>query len=288
MTANFINALDITAKKITVLQTPSDTTSSVLFKADGTGASGSVKIANWTVNNTSLYNVTNSGITAPGGTLGGIWLSTGVTGAAATQIGNIAANTKNWFLAANDKFGVTTGGDIYTKDATIQVQKLQVQRDSDLVDTTSGYKQAFKIDNSTPTIDIKNGGIRYADISTSSIEYTKKVTCSIHDIQIIAKSVNTTTTPAVIDVTGQGSHDDFPYQVTTGQGGFNISPNNDNKATIDVSEEPFRYFITFKLSDPIDVPLALNFMLVAEPNISFQGYATTADALWNENDPETA
>ena len=271
MTANFINALDITAKKITVLQTPSDTTSSVLFEADGTGTNGSVKIANWTVNNTSLYNAT-SGTTAPGGTLGGIWLSTGVTGAATTQIGNIAADTKNWFLAANDKFGVTTGGDIYTKDATIQVQKLQVQRDSELVDATSGYKQAFKIDNSTPTIDIKNGGIRYVDITTQGITYTKKVTCSVAETQIIAKAVSTNDGQFINEPDPE--HEGYPYKLFTPADTI-VSLSKDSTTA---NDDPYYYYITFKLSDPVDVPLYLNFMLVAEPEDPAPSFVTTVDA----------
>ena len=58
LTANYINALDITAKKITVLNNNNAEQSElnpILFEADGLSGTGSVKIANFTVNQTGLY-----------------------------------------------------------------------------------------------------------------------------------------------------------------------------------------------------------------------------------------
>ena len=57
VTANYINALDITTKKITVLQDAAATIEKqkILFEADGTNATGKVKIADFDVNHESLY-----------------------------------------------------------------------------------------------------------------------------------------------------------------------------------------------------------------------------------------
>lgn len=59
---NFINALGITAKKITVLQNNEDAfdpvnpdKNPILFEADGISGTGKVKIANFTVENDKLY-----------------------------------------------------------------------------------------------------------------------------------------------------------------------------------------------------------------------------------------
>lgn len=60
ITANYINALDITAKKITVLD-PDDNTKK-LFEADGINGNGSVKIANFNVNQTGLYSGNHNSI----------------------------------------------------------------------------------------------------------------------------------------------------------------------------------------------------------------------------------
>ena len=53
LTANYINALDITAKKITILD--KDDPTKKLFEADGLDGNGSVSIANFTVKNDRLY-----------------------------------------------------------------------------------------------------------------------------------------------------------------------------------------------------------------------------------------
>lgn len=54
LTANYINALDITTKKITVLQDNKDEQSQILFKADGTSKNGAVKIGGFDVKNNTL------------------------------------------------------------------------------------------------------------------------------------------------------------------------------------------------------------------------------------------
>ena len=54
LTANYINALDITTKKITVLQDNNDEQSQILFKADGTSKDGTVKIGGFDVKNNTL------------------------------------------------------------------------------------------------------------------------------------------------------------------------------------------------------------------------------------------
>ena len=60
ITANYIIALDITAKKITVLD-PDDNTKK-LFEADGINGTGSVKIADFNVNQTGLYSGNHNSI----------------------------------------------------------------------------------------------------------------------------------------------------------------------------------------------------------------------------------
>ena len=69
LTANYINALDITAKKITVLDKSNN--NKPLFEADGINGNGSVQIANFTVNQTGLYSGTHNHI---GSTDDGVYL----------------------------------------------------------------------------------------------------------------------------------------------------------------------------------------------------------------------
>ena len=74
LTANYINALDITAKKITVLNNNNAAQSDsnpILFEADGLSETGSVKIANFTVKNDKLYSGEHDEI---GSTKAGIYL----------------------------------------------------------------------------------------------------------------------------------------------------------------------------------------------------------------------
>lgn len=55
LTANYINAMDITAKKITILQDNKDEQSQILFKADGTSNNSEVNIGGFTVDSNRLY-----------------------------------------------------------------------------------------------------------------------------------------------------------------------------------------------------------------------------------------
>lgn len=74
LTANYINAMDITAKKITVLNNNNAAQSDsnpTLFEADGLSGTGSVKIANFTVNQTGLYSGKHNEI---GSTKDGVYL----------------------------------------------------------------------------------------------------------------------------------------------------------------------------------------------------------------------
>ena len=54
LTANYINAMDIMTKKITVRQDNANDKSAILFKADGTSNKGIVKVADFDVNYESL------------------------------------------------------------------------------------------------------------------------------------------------------------------------------------------------------------------------------------------
>lgn len=69
LTANYINALDITAKKITVLDKSDN--NKPLFEADGINGTGNVSIANFTVKNDKLYSGDHDEI---GSTKAGIYL----------------------------------------------------------------------------------------------------------------------------------------------------------------------------------------------------------------------
>lgn len=62
VTANYVNALDITAKKIAVLDKDNNT----LFEANGLNKNGTVKIANFTVNHDKLYSNEHSTIDSTG------------------------------------------------------------------------------------------------------------------------------------------------------------------------------------------------------------------------------
>lgn len=87
VTANFVNALGITAKKITVLDKNND--NKPLFEANGIDGTGSVSIANFTVKNDKLYSGEHDEI---GSTEAGIYL--GVDG-----------------LSIGSNFKITTGVD---------------------------------------------------------------------------------------------------------------------------------------------------------------------------------
>ncbi len=60
LSVDFIDSLGITAKKITVLDKSNN--NKLLFEADGINGTGSVKIANFTVNQTGLYSGEHTGV----------------------------------------------------------------------------------------------------------------------------------------------------------------------------------------------------------------------------------
>ena len=136
LTANYINALNITAKKITVLENNNATESSSnykLFEADGLNSSGSVYIAGWNVNRSSLYNdPAEAG--QPGGDYS-VWLSTGT--AATQSIGGSDENKDNWVLTASDNFGLDTAGNIFATGATLNASVFKST--TNLADNTKNY-----------------------------------------------------------------------------------------------------------------------------------------------------
>ena len=99
VTANFVNALGITAKKITVLDKNND--NKPLFEANGIDGTGSVSIANFTVKNDKLYIDGHSDINSPAD---GIYL--GKDG-----------------LSIGSKFKVTAGGTPTVAGYTRSVEK---------------------------------------------------------------------------------------------------------------------------------------------------------------------
>ena len=115
LTANYINALDITAKKITVLNNNNAAQSDsnpILFEADGLSGTGSVKIANFTVKNDKLYSGEHDEI---GSTKAGIYL--GVDG-----------------LSIGSNFKVTAGSveiSDYTKSTIKKYRKIKYDNETD-------------------------------------------------------------------------------------------------------------------------------------------------------------
>lgn len=76
VTANYIDAMDITARKITVLQNSTSANSPVLFEADGLSNSGKVTIAGFEVDYNSLHSISYP---YPGSSSVGIMISNGTT-----------------------------------------------------------------------------------------------------------------------------------------------------------------------------------------------------------------
>lgn len=115
LTANYINALDITAKKITVLNNNNATQSDsnpILFEANGLSGTGSVKIANFTVNQTGLYSGEHNEI---GSTKDGVYL-----GADGISIGS--------------NFKITAGNVIisdYTKSTIKKYRKIEYDNETE-------------------------------------------------------------------------------------------------------------------------------------------------------------
>lgn len=110
LTANYINAMDITAKKITVLD--KNNNNKPLFEADGINGTGSVKIANFTVKNDKLYSGEHDEI---GSTKAGIYL--GVDG-----------------LSIGSNFKVTAGSveiSDYTKSTIKKYRKIEYDNETE-------------------------------------------------------------------------------------------------------------------------------------------------------------
>ena len=109
VTANYINALDITAKKITVL----DGTNPVFIANTVDPASGSydVNIGGFSVDSSTLLN----------GTFGAdksVLVSTGYKNKSSIG-GSKVGEEKEWAFVAGNKFGVTTTGELFASSITI-------------------------------------------------------------------------------------------------------------------------------------------------------------------------
>lgn len=99
LTANYINALDITAKKITIYDN-STPTPNILFNADGLSTTPSVQIAGFEVDSNSISN-DNIGMA------GSVLVCSGST--ATADIGG-SGEKDGWVFAAGDNFGVRLQG----------------------------------------------------------------------------------------------------------------------------------------------------------------------------------
>lgn len=193
------------------------------------------KIGNWTIKSSALYNVSNTTITAPGGASGGIWLSTGITGASGVQIGDMTASSKSWFLAANDKFGVTTSGDVYTKDATIRAKEFKIQTDEDFqnrVNSQLGNTDYANLFNLTDNVTLRNGGRISATTS-------KEVICEVSKFYGINTGSYSTTDPSYLGRI-DGTYTEYPYILAGLQSvdtnyylAFSVNSTFDHDATID-------------------------------------------------------
>lgn len=144
VTATYINALDITAKKITV--TDGKEGDNIVFRADGlTDSPDKVEIAGFKVSRASIKK-------GEIGTTGSVLVSTGEISTANIAGSSPDGTTSNtWAFTAQDKFGVTTDGTLYTVAAKIN--------DAIINDATINSK-----------IEVKNGDniIFLADASSES------------------------------------------------------------------------------------------------------------------------
>jgi len=142
LTANYINALDITAKKITVLQ---NSTSAILFEADGLSTTPSVQIAGFEVDSNSI---SKNGL----GEKGSVIMCTGTDGKA-----NIGGSDlkDGWVFAAGNNFGVRLQG-YDSNNNPISVNSASV----------SATKSELYVDNG------KIGGFVIGNDSIHSLSYT--------------------------------------------------------------------------------------------------------------------
>lgn len=118
LTANYINALDITTKKITVRQDNADDKSAILFEADGISNNGTVKVGGFNVTNNSICSTKEYDSNKEGGeTYDRPVVYIGVSNTdKAYKVGTLS--TKNWRLLIGNNFGVTDDGKLVVQEGT--------------------------------------------------------------------------------------------------------------------------------------------------------------------------
>ena len=107
ITANYVNALDITAKRIEV----KDSNTNTLFLADGiTGSptANTVQIAGFTADDNSLVSLKADGTKHTVGEVGSVIMCKGSTQTTVPRIGGSDPNLKGWNFTAGNNFGVRT------------------------------------------------------------------------------------------------------------------------------------------------------------------------------------
>lgn len=163
LTTNYLNAMDITAKRIEVKDSSNTNT---LFLADGVSGSptaNTVKIANFNVGND--YQVLTGGPYLSVGTLGesgSVLVSPSYRSYA--NIANSGTELKTWAFAAGNGFGVTTSGQLYARNLTttgLKIRKPDTINDLDIVagDNEATAARTFSIVSITKTAIGGGGGI---------------------------------------------------------------------------------------------------------------------------------
>ena len=149
VTANYINALEITAKKIEVKASNND----ILFLADGlpgTADTNKVRIAGFEVDHNSI---STSG--ANPGEPNSIMLFSGLNDGE-TSIGGIEKN--NWSILAGDKFGVDYDGNIYASSINFIGGVINVSNETETDGATALFNVNLGDGNEIePDIRIKGG-----------------------------------------------------------------------------------------------------------------------------------
>ena len=159
VTANYINAMDITAKKIEVLDSNNN---DIIFLADGTATNDSdkVKIGGFSVDNEKIYNgnnLGNEGTVAIGNNL------------SITDLSNLATNfnidTENFkfHLLAGENFGVTSDGILYTKSAVINDATINSK-----IEVKDGNNILFLADASNDPNSQTKGQVQIGDFSVNA------------------------------------------------------------------------------------------------------------------------
>lgn len=118
LTANYINALDITTKKITVRQDNANDKSAILFEADGTSNNGTVKVGGFDVTNSSIrstkeYDNDKEGEEKYDRPV--VYIGMSDTDKA-YKVGTLS--TKSWRLLIGNNFGVTDDGKLVVQEGT--------------------------------------------------------------------------------------------------------------------------------------------------------------------------